>query len=82
MEDLLLDKDQCIVVDLGIAPTGMSTKDWEKLDRKEKSTIRLCLSYLVLLNVSGEATNKDLWNKLGPLYQSKFLVNKLCWIIH
>jgi hypothetical protein len=29
----------------------------------------------VLLNVSGEATAKDLWNKLGVLYQYKSLVN-------
>jgi hypothetical protein len=27
--------------------------------------------------VSEEATTKDLWEKLGKLYQSKFLVNKL-----
>jgi hypothetical protein len=27
--------------------------------------------------VSGEATTKELWNKLGNLYQSKSLVNKL-----
>eukprot|EP00253_Pinus_taeda_P027266 PITA_27266 len=47
MEDLLVDKDQWIVVDLG------------------------------LLNVSGEATTKALWDKLGTLYQSKSLVNKL-----
>jgi len=30
-----------------------------------------------LLNVSGEATMKALWDKLGTLYQSKSLVNKL-----
>jgi hypothetical protein len=42
-----------------------------------KRTISLCLSVLVLLNVSEEATTKDLWNKLGKLYQSKSLVNKL-----
>jgi hypothetical protein len=48
-----------------------------KLDRKEKSTIWLCLSDSVLLNVSGEATTKELWDKLGALYQSKSLVNKL-----
>eukprot|EP00253_Pinus_taeda_P015997 PITA_15997 len=41
MEDLLVDKDQRIVVDLG------------------------------------EATTKALWDKLGTLYQSKSLVNKL-----
>jgi hypothetical protein len=30
----------------------------------------------VLLNVSRESTDKELWNKLGNLYQSKSLVNK------
>jgi hypothetical protein len=77
MEDLLVDKDQWITVDRGTAPTGTSTDDWKKLDRKAKSTIRLCLSDSVLLNVSEEATTKDLWEKLGKLYQSKSLVNKL-----
>ena len=42
-----------------------------------KSTIRLCVSDSVLLNVSGEATAKALWVKLGNLHQSKSLVNKL-----
>jgi hypothetical protein len=40
-------------------------------------TIQLCLSDSILLNVSGETTTKELWNKLGNLYQSKSLVNKL-----
>jgi hypothetical protein len=39
--------------------------------------IRLCLVDLVLLNSSGESISKELWEKLGNLYQSKFLVNKL-----
>jgi hypothetical protein len=56
---------------------SMVVEDWMKLDRKEKSTIWLCLSDSVLLNVSGEATTKELWDKLGTLYQSKSLVNKL-----
>jgi hypothetical protein len=77
MEDLLVDKDQWIAVDPGTAPTGTSVDDWKKMDRKAKSTIRLCLSDSVLLNVSEEATTKDLWEKLGKLYQSKSLVNKL-----
>jgi hypothetical protein len=51
MEDLLVDRDQWIVVDPGTAPTGTSTDDWKKLDQKAKSTIRLCLSDSVLLNV-------------------------------
>jgi hypothetical protein len=68
MEDLLVDKYQWIAVDLGTAPTGTSADDWKKLDQKAKSTIRLCLSNSVLLNVSEEATTKDLWDKLGKLY--------------
>eukprot|EP00253_Pinus_taeda_P007441 PITA_07441 len=77
MEDLLVDKDQWIVVDPGTKPTGLSDEEWKKLDRKEKSTIRLCVSDSILLNVSGEAMVKALWDKLGTLYQSKSLVNKL-----
>ena len=37
----------------------------------------MCVSDLVLLNVSEKATTKALWDKLGTLYQSKSLVNKL-----
>jgi hypothetical protein len=77
MEDILVDRDQWIMVDPGTAPTGTSADDWKKTDRKAKSTIRLCLSDLVLLNVSEEDTTKDLWENLGKLYQSKSLVNKL-----
>ena len=76
MEDLLVDRDQWIVVSEN-QPTGMKDEDWQKMDRKAKSSIRLCLSDLVLLNVSREATAKDLWDKLGSLYQKKSLVNKL-----
>eukprot|EP00253_Pinus_taeda_P033611 PITA_33611 len=47
------------------------------LDQKAKSTIRLCVSDLVLLNISGEATTKALWEKLATLYHSKSMVNKL-----
>ena len=39
MEDLLVDKDQWIVVDPGTKPTTMSDEDWKKLDQKAKSTI-------------------------------------------
>ena len=39
MEDLWVDKEQWLVVVLGTKPTTMSTKDWEKMDRKVRSTI-------------------------------------------
>ena len=77
MEDLLVNKGEWIMVDLGTKPTTMSDEDWKNSDRKAKSTIWLCVSDSVLLNVSGEATVKTLWEKLGTLYQSKSLVNKL-----
>ena len=64
------------MVDPDTKPKAMSDEDWKKLDQKAKSTIWLCVSDSVLLNVSGEATTKNLWEKLGTLYQSKSLLNK------
>ena len=49
----------------------------EEVGLEGKSTIRLCVLDLVLLNVLGEAMAKDLCDKLGTLYESKSLVNKL-----
>eukprot|EP00253_Pinus_taeda_P032582 PITA_32582 len=77
MEDLLVDENQWIAVYPCTKPTRVSDEEWKKLDRKGKSTILLCVSDLVLLNVSREATTKALWDELGTLYQSKSLVNKL-----
>jgi len=77
MEDLWVDNDQWIMVHPGTKPMGVFDEEWKKLDRKAKSTIQLCVSGSVLLNVSGEATAKALWDKLGTLYQSKSLVSKL-----
>ena len=71
-----MDKDQWIMVDPGTKPTTMLDEDWKKLDLKAKSTIQLCVSDLVLLNVSGLATEKNFLEKLGTLYQSNSLVNK------
>eukprot|EP00253_Pinus_taeda_P024909 PITA_24909 len=65
------------MVDPGTKPTGVSDEEWKKLDWKAKSTILLCVSDSVFLNVSGEAMVKALWDKLGTFYQSKSLVNKL-----
>lgn len=77
MEDLLFDSEHWVAVDPCTIPTGMAKEDWEKLERKAISTIRTCLSYPVLVNVSREDTIKKLWDKLGNLYQSKSLVIKL-----
>jgi hypothetical protein len=77
MEAPLENKDQWTILDPSIEPTRMSVKYLEKMDQKEKSTIRLCLSYSILLNVSREAITKELWDKLGDFYLSKSLVNKM-----
>ena len=60
MEDLLVDKEQWAAVDPSTKPIGVSTKDWEKLDRKARSTIWLCLSDSLLLNIFGEDSMKKL----------------------
>jgi len=39
MEDLLVDKDQGIVVDTDTKPTRVTNEEWKKLDRKAKSTM-------------------------------------------
>jgi len=57
--------------------TITSREEWEKLEKRERSTIQLYLADSVLLNVSGENSTKKLWDNLGSLYQSKYLENKL-----
>jgi hypothetical protein len=64
-------------VDLGSTPTRKPEYDWEKLDQNAKSIIQLCLLDSILLNVLGEATTKESWDKSGDLYQSKSFLNKL-----
>ena len=39
MEDLLVDREQWIVVDLGTKPTATSQDDWDKLERRVRITI-------------------------------------------
>ena len=65
MEDLLVDQEQWITVDPVTKPTATSQEDWDKLERRARSTIRLCLSDSVLLNVSGEDSAVKLWEKLA-----------------
>ena len=55
----------------------MLDEEWKKLDRKSQSTIQNFLADSILLNVSKEGIMKKLWDKLGNLYQSSSMVNKL-----
>jgi hypothetical protein len=77
IEDLLVDREQWVVVIPSTIPIGMSREEWEKLEKMERSMILLCLAYSVFLNVSGEDLAKKLNDKLGSLYQSKSMINKL-----
>lgn len=77
MEDLLEDREQWIVMNPGIASIGMSAMDWDKLERRARSTIRIYLADSVFMDMLDEYTAKKLWEKLGNLYQFNSLVNKL-----
>ncbi|PON56879.1 hypothetical protein TorRG33x02_294980 [Trema orientale] len=55
----------------------MSDVDWDDLDERAASAIRMCLAKNVLANVLGITTAKDLWRKLEELYQAKGVSNRV-----
>jgi hypothetical protein len=57
-----------VVLSPGTIPMGMSREEWDKLERRERSTIQLCLVDSILLNVSGEGSANKLLDKFGILY--------------
>jgi hypothetical protein len=77
MKDLLVDRKQWVHVKPRTKLKGKSDEDWKKLDKESHSTIQIYFVDSVLLNVSEEDTTNKLWDKLGNLYQSKSMVNKL-----
>jgi hypothetical protein len=58
-------------------PATMTTSDWEDLDARALSTIRLCLADEVLFNIVEETTASGLWEKLEKLYMTKSLTNRI-----
>ncbi len=58
-------------------PATMTTSDWEDLDARALSTIRLCLADEVLFNIVEETTASGLWVKLENLYMTKSLTNRI-----
>ncbi|KAL4579294.1 hypothetical protein LXL04_015435 [Taraxacum kok-saghyz] len=52
-------------------------EEWDDLDLRAESAIRLSLAKNVLANVHGISTAKDLWEKLEQLYQGKGISNRL-----
>jgi hypothetical protein len=53
-EYLLVDREKWVAVCPGTILTCMSMEEWEKLKRRERSMIHLCLVDSLLLNVTGE----------------------------
>jgi hypothetical protein len=58
-------------------PTTMTNEEWEDLDVKCLSTIRLCLADDVLFNIIGEDTTSGLWSNLESLYMMKSLTSRI-----
>ncbi|KAL4554376.1 hypothetical protein LXL04_039515 [Taraxacum kok-saghyz] len=52
-------------------------EEWDDLDLRAASAIRLSLAKNVLANVHGISTTKELWEKLKQLYQGKGISNRL-----
>ena len=84
MEDITIDNQQKndlpnmmeISRDQGMTPCEVGTKDHELQEILDKENMDLEQFLEEGIN-KGEVTAKALWDKLGTLYQSKSLVNKL-----
>eukprot|EP00253_Pinus_taeda_P012974 PITA_12974 len=78
VKDLLLQQGLHKALDGAIKkPDTMITSDWEDLDARALSTIRLCLADEVLFNIVEETTVSGLWEKLENLYMTKSLTNRI-----
>ena len=55
----------------------MTNDEWNELDGRDLSGIRLCLADDVLFNIVSEKTAVGLWTKLEKLYMTKSLTNRI-----
>ena len=58
-------------------PETMTDDEWEELDMKAVSTIRLCLADELMYDVLNDVSTAAMWLKLESQYMSKSLTNKL-----
>ncbi|KAL9438154.1 hypothetical protein AB3S75_023924 [Citrus x aurantiifolia] len=72
-----LKRKSSLVSSSGSGKASISDEDWEDLDDRAASAIRLCLAKNVLANVGNIPTTKELWEKLEKLYQTKSISNRL-----
>jgi hypothetical protein len=78
MRDLLVQQGlQKALAGKSKKPTAMTEWEWEDLDVKALSTIRLCLVDEVLFNIVGDDTTSGLWSKLESLYMTKSLMSRI-----
>ena len=79
-------KMQDLLVQQGVAkallgkskkPHSLTEDEWEELDERALSAIRLCLADDVLFNIVSEKTAAGLWIKLEKLYMTKSLKNRI-----
>jgi hypothetical protein len=68
IEYLLVDQEKWATICLGNIPSGMLREESEKLERRERNTIQICLADSVLLNGLGEDLANKLWDKLESFY--------------
>jgi hypothetical protein len=78
MHNLLVQQGlQKTLVDKTNKPTTMTNEEWEDLDAKALSTIRLCLADDVMFNIIGEDTTSGLWSKMESIYMMKSLTRRI-----
>ena len=58
-------------------PTSITDEEWDEMDARALSAIRLCLVDDVLFNIVSEKTIVGLWMKLESLYMVKSLTNRI-----
>jgi hypothetical protein len=58
-------------------PTSITDEDWDEMDVRALSAIRLCLADDVLFNIVTEKTAFGLWSKMESLYMTKSLTNRI-----
>ncbi|KAL5768388.1 hypothetical protein ACOSP7_014940 [Xanthoceras sorbifolium] len=77
LHKVLKEKSGSVLSDSSKGESSMSNEDWEEMDLRAASVIRLCLAKNVLANVHGIYSAKELWEKLEELYQAKGISNRL-----
>jgi hypothetical protein len=58
-------------------PATITYEDWDEIDARALSSIRMCLVDDVLFNIVAEKTTIGLWSKLESLYMTKSLTNTI-----